>query len=315
MSLRRRPGAAGRLLPDALAGLPGHLGRPAARGRRGPDRRRGRQRRAGREGVRPGAPRARAGRRRRRRRLYGSQMRAVRLQSRYQPLLEAIPPSARSRILALGGWLALHHEITLGTFLAFSTYVTQLVAPARHARRRADHRPAGPGRRRAHLPAARPPARPSSTRRTPSSCPSSRGDDRFFETSSFALRRRATPVLTGLRLCTSRPGERRGARRAERQRQVDGGDARVALLRPRAPAPSASTATTCETSPLSSLRRQIGIVFEESFLFSDSVRANIAYGRPDATDEEIEAAAGPPRPTSSSSACRAATTPSSASGG
>ncbi|MGG7382316.1 hypothetical protein ACQ7B2_27380, partial [Escherichia coli] len=40
-----------------------------------------------------------------------------------------------------------------------------------------------------------------------------------------------------------------------------------------------------------SLRAQIGVVFEESFLFSDSVRANIAYGRPDATDEEIVAAA------------------------
>ncbi len=33
------------------------------------------------------------------------------------------------------------------------------------------------------------------------------------------------------------------------------------------------------------------MVFEESFLFSDSVRANIAYGRPEASDEEIEAAA------------------------
>ena len=33
------------------------------------------------------------------------------------------------------------------------------------------------------------------------------------------------------------------------------------------------------------------MVFEESFLFSDSVRANIAYGRPDATDDEVEAAA------------------------
>jgi ATP-binding cassette subfamily B protein len=42
---------------------------------------------------------------------------------------------------------------------------------------------------------------------------------------------------------------------------------------------------------LDSLRSQIGVVFEESFLFSDSVRANIAYGRPDATDAEVEAAA------------------------
>jgi ATP-binding cassette subfamily B protein len=42
---------------------------------------------------------------------------------------------------------------------------------------------------------------------------------------------------------------------------------------------------------LGSLRRQLGVVFEDSFLFSDSVRANIAYGRPDATDDEVEAAA------------------------
>ena len=63
--------------------------------------------------------------------LYGSQMRAVRLQSRYQPLLEAIPTIAQVAILALGGWMALHHEISLGTFLAFSTYVTSMMAPAR----------------------------------------------------------------------------------------------------------------------------------------------------------------------------------------
>ena len=40
-----------------------------------------------------------------------------------------------------------------------------------------------------------------------------------------------------------------------------------------------------------SLRRQIGVVFEDAFLFSDTVRANIAYGRPDATDDEVAAAA------------------------
>ncbi len=42
---------------------------------------------------------------------------------------------------------------------------------------------------------------------------------------------------------------------------------------------------------LTSLRRQIGIVLQTSLLFSDTVRANIAYGRPDATEEEIFAAA------------------------
>lgn len=42
---------------------------------------------------------------------------------------------------------------------------------------------------------------------------------------------------------------------------------------------------------LTSLRRQIGIVLQTSLLFSDTIKANIAYGRPDATDEEIITAA------------------------
>jgi ATP-binding cassette, subfamily B, bacterial len=41
----------------------------------------------------------------------------------------------------------------------------------------------------------------------------------------------------------------------------------------------------------SSLRSQMGIVPQEAFLFSGSVRENIAFGRPDATGEQIEAAA------------------------
>ncbi len=42
---------------------------------------------------------------------------------------------------------------------------------------------------------------------------------------------------------------------------------------------------------LPSLRRQIGLVLQTSLLFSDSIRENIAYGRPQATEEEIFAAA------------------------
>ena len=42
---------------------------------------------------------------------------------------------------------------------------------------------------------------------------------------------------------------------------------------------------------LISLRRQIGIVLQTSLLFSDSVKANIAYGKPNATEQDIFAAA------------------------
>jgi ATP-binding cassette subfamily B protein len=45
------------------------------------------------------------------------------------------------------------------------------------------------------------------------------------------------------------------------------------------------------TLRLRDLRRSIGIVFEDTFLFSDTVRNNIAYGRLEATDEQIERAA------------------------
>jgi len=40
-----------------------------------------------------------------------------------------------------------------------------------------------------------------------------------------------------------------------------------------------------------SLRKQVGIVLQETFLFSDTLRANIAYGRPNVSDEELVAAA------------------------
>ena len=42
---------------------------------------------------------------------------------------------------------------------------------------------------------------------------------------------------------------------------------------------------------LASLRREIGIVQQDVFLFAGTIRENIAYGRLDATDDEIEEAA------------------------
>src|SRR4029079_16154264 len=45
------------------------------------------------------------------------------------------------------------------------------------------------------------------------------------------------------------------------------------------------------TVTLDSLRRQVGVVFEDAFLFSDTVHANIAYRAPDATRDAVRAAA------------------------
>jgi ATP-binding cassette subfamily B protein len=45
------------------------------------------------------------------------------------------------------------------------------------------------------------------------------------------------------------------------------------------------------TVTLTSLRREIGVIAQDAFLFSATVRENIAFGRVDATDDEIEHAA------------------------
>ena len=42
---------------------------------------------------------------------------------------------------------------------------------------------------------------------------------------------------------------------------------------------------------LAELRRAVGMVFEDTFLFTDTIAANIAFARPDATVREVQRAA------------------------
>jgi ATP-binding cassette, subfamily B, bacterial MsbA len=74
-----------------------------------------------------------------------------------------------------------------------------------------------------------------------------------------------------------------------------GGKSTLTKLMPRFHDPSAGEVlwdgTDLKDATLSSLRRQIALVTQETVLFNDTVRHNIAYGRPDATNEEIEEAA------------------------
>ncbi len=64
-------------------------------------------------------------------RLFAGRLRTVRLMAKFNPALQAIPSLGQIGVLALGGWLAIHGSITLGTFLAFSSYLVQLVGPVR----------------------------------------------------------------------------------------------------------------------------------------------------------------------------------------
>ncbi len=219
-------------------------------------------------------------------RLYRSKMRAVRLKARYQPLLQALPIFGQVAIVALGGWLALHHRISVGTFLAFSTYLLGMVAPARmlsglltigqQAR-------AGAVRILDLLDSV-----PTVGEKPGADVlPPARGEVSFDRITFGYLR--SEPVLDDFELHLA-PGETVAVVGAS-----GSGKSTIALLLPRFYDVQAGTVridgTDVRDVTLGSLRHQIGVVFEESFLFSDTVRANIAYGKPDATMEEVEAAA------------------------
>ncbi len=218
--------------------------------------------------------------------LYGSQMRAVRLEARYQPVLQAVPAIGQVAVLALGGWMALRHEITLGTFLAFSTYITQLVAPAqRLAGVLTVGQQARAGVERIFQLID---LRPAITDAPDAvEAPALRGDVAFSDI-HFAYGD-GPPVLRGFDLRVA-AGERVAI-----VGPSGSGKSTVALLLSRFYDPDSGAVLVdghdVRDVTRHSLRRQVGVVFEESFLFSDSVRANIAYGRPDAGVPAIEAAA------------------------
>ena len=220
------------------------------------------------------------------RRLFASRLRTIRLQARYTPTLAAIPTLVQVAILALGGWMALNHEISLGTFLAFSTYAVQLVAPVRMF---------------ANVLAVGQQARAGGERildvldsnplvtESPSAGPLPPVVGRIdFDDVNFGYRR-DTPVLDHFSLHIE-PGEKVALVGAS-----GSGKSTVSLLLPRFYDVSGGAVridgTDVRDVTFESLRTQVGVVFEDSFLFSDSVRANIAYGRPTATDAEVEEAA------------------------
>ena len=58
-----------------------------------------------------------------------------------------------------------------------------------------------------------------------------------------------------------------------------------------------------------SLRGNYGMVLQDTWLKAGTIRENIAYGKPDATEEEIIEAPEPPMPTALSGVCRTDMTP------
>jgi len=218
--------------------------------------------------------------------LYGSRVRTVRLTAKYNPALQAIPSLGQVGVLALGGWMALRGYITLGTFLAFASYLMAMVWPVRSLAMLVT---LGQEARASVVRVfevidARPVVtdRPGASALPPQTPAVEFDDVRFGYVPS-------QPVLRGLSLRVA-PGETLAL-----VGTAGSGKSTISLLLPRfydvRGGQVRAGGFDVRDLTQDSLRAAIGLVLEESFLFSDTVAANIAFGRPDATREQVIAAA------------------------
>jgi ATP-binding cassette subfamily B protein len=219
------------------------------------------------------------------RRLFAGRLRSIRLTARYNPALQAVPSLGQIAMLALGGWMATRGQITLGTFVAFSTYLAQLTGPVRMLTMMLTvGQQARAGVERVLELVDTGPTMAEGARTLPADAPATIDFDHV--TFGYSADR---PVLDGFDLSVA-PGETVAVVGSS-----GSGKSTVSLLMPRlydvtGGAVRIGGADVRELT-FDSLRAAIGMVPEDSFLFSDTVRANIAYGKPDATDEEVRTAA------------------------
>jgi ATP-binding cassette subfamily B protein len=223
------------------------------------------------------------------RRLFAGRLRTIRLNSVYTPALQAVPALGQVAMLALGGWLAVRGHITLGTFVAFSTYLAQLVGPVRMlAMVLTVGQQARAGTERVLELIDTEPSMEDGHKDLPADAPATvEFDDVSFGYGGAPGK--ADSVLDGLSF------EIRSGETLAVVGSSGSGKSTVSLLLPRFYDVTRGAVLVgghdVRELTLQSLRAAIGLVPEDSFLFSDTVRNNIAYGRPDATQEEIEKAA------------------------
>ncbi len=211
---------------------------------------------------------------------------AASLEAVQHPLLQLLANLGTVAVVLFGGWAVIRGRLSMGEFVAFNTYLAQLVMPVR---RIGNVIPAlsiagVAGERILEILEAE-----SEVSERPDAIELTTVDGvvSFQEVSFSYFARHA--VLRDVTF-TARPGQVVAL--------VGGpgsGKSTIINLIPRFYDPDAGSILIddCDIRAftLTSLRRHIGIVLQETFLFAGTVRENIAFGRPEATAADIEAAA------------------------
>jgi len=221
--------------------------------------------------------------------LYEEQVKLVSKWGTYIPLSTFIIAFSTALVLFFGGWMEQNGfgGVTVGTVVAFNAYVLMLAMPIRFLGFVILLVTQGlsSGRRVFEIFDA-----PEKITSKPDALPmiDIRGHVQF-QNVIFAHEGANKPTLRGISL-EAHPGEVIGL-----IGQTGSGKSTLVNLIPRfydvTEGAVMIDGVDVRDIPLTDLRKQIGFVLQQSLLFSATVRENIAYGRPDASDEEIVAAA------------------------
>jgi ABC-type multidrug transport system fused ATPase/permease subunit len=219
-------------------------------------------------------------------RVFEQSMVSTRLQAFYTPLMGFLPNLGLAAVLLVGGLQVVHGHTNIGHLTAFYLYVVMLSGPVRWLGMSLSmaQRAVASGNRMFEIldrePSMQsPPGAPS--------LPAGRGQ---VSLQRVTLRYDGSePALTGVDL------EVEAGRTVALVGPTASGKTSLVGLLARLYDPSEGRVVIdgadIKEVDLASLRREIAFVADDSFLFSDTVAANIAYARPDSTQEEIEAAA------------------------
>jgi ATP-binding cassette, subfamily B, bacterial len=223
--------------------------------------------------------------------LQGTSVAKARLLGQFWAVLDLVPNAVIGLILVLGALAVQHHALTLGGLVAFITLALQLVWPVEALGYilASGEEAATASQRVLEILDTRPAITSEGSEGKAGKGNKAESQGALtFEHVGFGYPDSQEPVLRDVTLSVN-PGETLVLTGA-----TGCGKTTLLQLVPRlADATSGRIAidgTDVRDMPLEELRTVVGCGFEEATLFSASVRENVTFGRPDATDEEIEAA-------------------------